>query len=301
MSVSVVMITYKHEAFIEQAIRSILDQDYKEIEELIIADDFSPDRTERIVEQMKQSHSRGYLIRYFRHKKNIGFQRNFKFALMQAKGANIAICEGDDFWTSTKKLSFQLSFLQNQPHLSLIACTSFTVRNDEQLEEQANKYQQIEFPYTLTINNFLDPYLLDTNTLVFRNQLNLKKIHYRGFKDIVLIALLLAKGEGILLQETLGAYRIHETGNWTSKSTDEKYVENLFSVRLLYRLFGKEHAGLYKFIRNCYQHVFEILLANPKLKYLTYTFAPSYYSIVKNDWSFKKTLFFKRLFITLFK
>jgi glycosyltransferase involved in cell wall biosynthesis len=301
MKVSVVMITYKHEAYIEQALRSILDQDYAQLKEVLVADDCSPDRTNDIVRALQTSHPRGRLIRYIRHKKNIGFQQNFKLALEQASGEFIALCEGDDFWNSRQKLTVQLDVFQKHPDLQLVASTSYICSEDNTVTEQSEKYKELDFPYTLTIDNFLDPYVLDTNTLVLRNNFSLQNVSSKGFKDIVLIALALAKGNGIMLAEPLGTYRLHATGNWTAKSTDEKYIENLASVNLLYHLFNKNHIGLYAFIRNCFRHAYPLILEQPKQKKLTITYATTYYKIKKEDWSFNKFEFLKQLLKKLIK
>ena len=301
MTVSVVMITFKHERFIEQALQSILDQDYPYLKEIIVSDDCSPDETKYIVDSLIDSHPKGNLINYIRHKKNIGFQKNFKFALEKAKGDFIALCEGDDFWNTTAKLSIQLEVFREQPHTRLVASKSYICNAENQLREQSDKYSNIIFPYTLTINNFLEPYVLDTNTLIFRNDISLKHIPAKGFKDIVLIALVLENGNGILLEDTHGTYRLHETGNWTAKNIDEKYIENLISVTLMYKLFKAKHDGLYKFIRNCYRHAYVLLLDKPGNKIMTLKFAPVYYAILKKDWSFNRSHFFRRLFLKLFK
>ncbi|EOR28389.1 glycosyltransferase family 2 protein, partial [Elizabethkingia meningoseptica] len=47
--VSVVMITYGHQNYIIEAIRSVLLQNYDGIIELIIANDCSPDNTDKII------------------------------------------------------------------------------------------------------------------------------------------------------------------------------------------------------------------------------------------------------------
>ncbi len=110
--VSVVMITFNHESFLESAILGVLQQQVEFELELIISDDCSPDNTRALVERFKSHHENGRFIRYFRHSENIGMQRNSRFALEQCRGKYIALCEGDDYWTDRTKLQKQVDFLE---------------------------------------------------------------------------------------------------------------------------------------------------------------------------------------------
>ena len=74
--VSVVVITYCQKDYIKTAIYSILNQKCDFDFELIIADDCSPDNTESIIKNIINTHPKGNLIRYFKHKENIGIQKN---------------------------------------------------------------------------------------------------------------------------------------------------------------------------------------------------------------------------------
>lgn len=117
---SVDMITYKHENYIAEAIQGVLMQETNFEFELIIADDCSPDRTQEIVEQIVKLHPRGYRIKYFRHKQNIGMQANGLFAVNKCKGKYFAMCEGDDYWTDPNKLQKQVDFLEENNDYALV-------------------------------------------------------------------------------------------------------------------------------------------------------------------------------------
>lgn len=110
--VSVVMITYRHEEFIREAVEGVLMQNADFPVELIVADDHSPNDTSRVVKDIKNTHPRGNIIKYTRHEQNKGMMPNFTWALKKAKGKYIALCEGDDFWTSPDKLQKQVDFLE---------------------------------------------------------------------------------------------------------------------------------------------------------------------------------------------
>jgi glycosyltransferase involved in cell wall biosynthesis len=128
LMVSVDMITYKHEAYIAQAIEGVLMQETNFEYDLIIADDCSPDKTEEIVKNIIATHPKGHIIKYFRHEKNIGMNQNGLFAVQQCKGKYIAICEGDDYWTDPLKLQKQVDFLEANLAYGLVF-TNATIYN----------------------------------------------------------------------------------------------------------------------------------------------------------------------------
>ena len=105
--VSVIMITYKHESYIAEAIEGVLKQECDFELELIIADDCSPDSTEQIVKEIINNHPNGHWIRYTKHQTNLGMINNFIWSVKQSNGKYLALCEGDDYWTDPLKLQKQ--------------------------------------------------------------------------------------------------------------------------------------------------------------------------------------------------
>ncbi len=117
--VSVLMITYKHEKFIEKAINSVLEQKTDFDFELIIANDKSPDETHELVTQVIKNHPRAYLIKYLKNEVNLGPNANYIKAYNSGTGKYIAICEGDDYWGDNLKLQKQVDFLEENPEYVL--------------------------------------------------------------------------------------------------------------------------------------------------------------------------------------
>jgi len=93
---SVLIDTYDHERFIEQAILSVLAQDVAESErEIIVVDDGSSDRTPEIVRRFEP---RVRLIR----KTNGGQASAFNAGIPACSGEGIAFLDGDDWWAPGK-------------------------------------------------------------------------------------------------------------------------------------------------------------------------------------------------------
>src|SRR3989441_12146669 len=93
---SVLIDTYNHERFIEQAIVSVLEQDFPASErEIIVVDDGSTDRTLEIVKKFEPQ------VRLLR-KENGGQASAFNAGIPECKGEIIAFLDGDDWWARNK-------------------------------------------------------------------------------------------------------------------------------------------------------------------------------------------------------
>lgn len=91
-SISVIMLTYNREQYVERAIRSILEQTFKDFE-MIIVDNGSTDSSGDICEKLAQQDSRIKVLR--KEKGNIGSGRNL--GLNVATGEYVAFIDDDDY------------------------------------------------------------------------------------------------------------------------------------------------------------------------------------------------------------
>lgn len=112
--VSVLMSCYNHERFVEDAILSVINQSYKNIE-LIISDDASPDNTAAIIKKYEKHYAKCI---YF--KENGGGRTNE--LKKYATGKYIAIMHSDDVWHNDK-LALQVEYMENHPECG--ACLSW--------------------------------------------------------------------------------------------------------------------------------------------------------------------------------
>jgi glycosyltransferase involved in cell wall biosynthesis len=105
--VSVLIDTYNHERFIEEAILSVLEQDCPASEvEIIVVDDGSTDHTSEIVQKFLPD------IRLIR-KKNGGQASAFNVGIPQARGEFVAFLDGDDWWARDKLTAIVEAFRRN--------------------------------------------------------------------------------------------------------------------------------------------------------------------------------------------
>jgi glycosyltransferase involved in cell wall biosynthesis len=111
-AVSVVMSSYNYGRFISDAIRSVLDQSFDDLE-FIIVDDGSMDGSQNIIKGFEKKDRR---IRTQFHKKNIGFSRTINDGWNLARGKYIANISSDDLW-DRKKLERQMEVLEHDDNL----------------------------------------------------------------------------------------------------------------------------------------------------------------------------------------
>lgn len=102
--VSVILPTYNRADPLERSICSVLDQSFKDLE-LIVVDDASTDKTERVVRGFTDDR-----LVYIRKKANVGAAAARNDGIARARGEYIAFQDSDDVW-APDKLAHQLAAL----------------------------------------------------------------------------------------------------------------------------------------------------------------------------------------------
>ncbi len=104
--VSVVMSSYNHEKYIAEAIESVLNQTFKDLE-LIITDDYSTDTSPEIIGSYQQRDQR---VKAIFHEKNMGITKTLNDGLDKVHGKYVCFIDSDDLWMENK-LEKQLEIL----------------------------------------------------------------------------------------------------------------------------------------------------------------------------------------------
>jgi GT2 family glycosyltransferase len=105
--VTVLVDTYNHEHFIEDAIVSVLEQDFPAADtEILVVDDGSTDRTPEIVRKFEPR------VRLLR-KTNGGQASAFNVGIPEAHGEIVSFLDGDDWWAPNKLTSVVEAMVQD--------------------------------------------------------------------------------------------------------------------------------------------------------------------------------------------
>lgn len=142
--VNVLMTTYNSAKYVEQSIRSVLNQDLKDFE-LIIIDDFSEDDTINIVNSINDKR-----IRLYKNKvKGRGSALNYGLEMSDAKF--IALNDSDDI-SVQYRLSRQLDYLKTKSSKNIVSANFACFRNNKLLYEVKNPESSGEIKSNLAMH-----------------------------------------------------------------------------------------------------------------------------------------------------
>lgn len=96
--VSILIPTYNRPGYFEEALKSALQQTYRNIE-IVVTDDSTSDDTERLVSAYQNKHDN---IRYVRNRPGLGAARNFRKCMSLARGEYINYLMDDDLFHPEK-------------------------------------------------------------------------------------------------------------------------------------------------------------------------------------------------------
>ncbi|MGV3502469.1 MAG: glycosyltransferase family 2 protein [Adhaeribacter sp.] len=114
--VSVICLCYNHERFLLEALESVRNQTYPNVE-MIVIDDASTDNSPRLLQQYAAAHPEVHLILSAR---NTGNCRAFNLALEKAKGAYIIDFATDDVMLPTRVAAQLQAFENLEPDYGIV-------------------------------------------------------------------------------------------------------------------------------------------------------------------------------------
>lgn len=142
--VNVLMTTYNSAKYVKQSIKSILNQDYKDFE-LIIIDDFSEDGTVNIINSINDKR-----IRFYKNKIK-GRANALNYGLEMSDAKFIALNDSDDI-SVLYRLSRQLDYLKNRSSNHVVSTNFACFKNDKLLYEVKNPESSKEIKSNLAMH-----------------------------------------------------------------------------------------------------------------------------------------------------
>jgi glycosyltransferase involved in cell wall biosynthesis len=241
IQVSVIIPTYNHENYIEQAIQSVLMQKINFSMEVLIGEDCSTDATRLVLNKLEESLPDHYHIFYRKQNLKSG---NFYDLYARMKGKYFIILEGDDFWTYEYKLQEEYDFLESHPDYIAVAHNVQVVNQiGMPIKWHVNECKKTEY----TLKEFKKSlYPGQTASILSRNYYLLNLFDHNiqipedAPGDYAKAFLLAANGKVFCIQKKWSAYRL-VLSNGSSYVANFKYS---FSTRL------GSHAALYNYARN---------------------------------------------------
>lgn len=226
MKVSIVVTSYNHEKYIRQCLESILSQKGDFEMEIILGDDCSTDGTGQILEEYKKKYPE--IIKKLQNEKNLGITKNLKRSLDACTGRYIAVCEGDDYWTSDEKIQRQMQLLET--HLDYSMCFSALTLYYEKEGKYSLHNDQVKFPRDeLTVEDLIAVnYIGNFSCCMYRASF-VHKLPDSLFKmlmaDWLFNMACSEMGKIGFIREPLSVYRIHAHGAWAGKTDIDQISE----------------------------------------------------------------------------
>ncbi|MFL6332968.1 MAG: glycosyltransferase family 2 protein [Pyrinomonadaceae bacterium] len=124
--VSVLVVTHNQDRYVRQALDGVAMQRTNFDVEVVLADDCSQDAT---LEILKEYEANNPHVRLLPGERRLGITLNFKRGFDACRGRYVAVLEGDDFWTSPRKLELLAEFLRRHPECAF--CFHRFIRLDE--------------------------------------------------------------------------------------------------------------------------------------------------------------------------
>ena len=208
--VSIIVNCHNGQKYLENCIKSILEQTYKNWE-LIFWDNASTDNSKKILKKFKDKR-----IKYYKSKKLLNLYEARNLAVDKSKGKYISFLDTDDLWVKDK-LKKQINFLNDNKDFKIVFSNYYVLK-------ESNKTQFIKHKFNLPsgaiTQDLLNNYSLGILTVFLERNLfnNLKfKKNYNIIGDFDFFINISKKFKIASIQEPLAFYRIHES-NYTSKA-----------------------------------------------------------------------------------
>lgn len=222
---SVIVPSYNYAQYLPRCIASIMQQDYPEVEAIII-DDGSTDATATIVPELLAKYP-GKLRYYRQENQGVAVARNL--GISHAKGQYLILLDADDTIVP-HALTVYLDYLQRMPEIDF-----FLAQHETELPNGKIKSAKASQLAKEKSQNFID-YLLKRKISMANGAILIKNsvfkellypAHLRRAEDLVFNALMLANFQGVTINQPLMTVYKH-AGSLRQESSE--YAATLVSI-----------------------------------------------------------------------
>jgi len=214
--VSILCLTYNQASYIRECVESVMLQERPFPIEMVIGEDCSTDGTRSICIELQRRYPD--LVRLFLSRSNAGIGLNLINAFSACRGKYIAIVDGDDFWTDTRKLLKQVELMDGEPGLA--GCFHNVMIKCEICGRDHGPYYPQSLRERFSQRDLIHGNPVPTCASFFRNHL------FEGFpswfvdeatcpcRDWVIHVLNATQGDYAYVDTVMGVYRLHGKGVW---------------------------------------------------------------------------------------
>lgn len=243
IKLSVTVITYNQEKFIEKTLNSILEQELDIPYEIIIGDDASSDSTANILKKYETKYPN--IVKPIYRTKNLGHTGNYIETTKMANGEYIAHLDGDDLMLPSK-LQKQVDFLDNNPGCSMVHHLVYFIDKDGNITGKTKARSAT----VGTINNIIKQnHIINSSNMFRRSSLD---EHFYNIPHSLMLHDKLAHmiktqyGKVCLIPEHLGSYRVYPESIFKSASAHKLFKAQVYTVDYAKNLIGASKQAIRK-------------------------------------------------------
>lgn len=234
--VSIHCLVYNHAPYLKDCLEGFVMQKTDFPFEAIVHDDASTDDSAAIILEYAEKYPdiiKPIIERENQYSKKDGSLGRIMSAHM--RGKYVAMCEGDDYWTSPNKLQSQVDFMENHPEFSL-TCTDAVVRGVDGDLNWIRYSKDCEIPMKDLIEK--RGAWIYTASMLYRNDLMsdypdyAKRCHVGDFPLAIHLGI---KGKVYFFADKMVTYRYMTPGSWsaTTRIDESFYPKWLSEIRML--------------------------------------------------------------------
>ena len=218
--VSVICTVYNHKPYIKDTLNGFLMQKTAFPFEILLHDDASTDGTTEIIRKYAEEYPHIIipLVQTENQYSEGGNWGHPKTINPHIRGKYVALCEGDDYWTDSRKLEKQISYMETHPECSM---TFHAVNYEENNRVTRNdRSSDVEIDYSAEDIIKGGGGFCATSSLCCRTDCYLQYPRFRTMADIgdfpqqILMGLL---GKVHYFPDIMGVYRYASSGSWTER------------------------------------------------------------------------------------
>tara|TARA_B100000767_G_C19747587_1_gene529265 strand:+ start:306 stop:1025 length:720 start_codon:yes stop_codon:yes gene_type:complete len=218
---------YKKEFYVEDSIKSILNQSYQNFEIILINDD---SENKNFIEKISGLDNR---IKLIHNDRNLGAGQSRNNGIKISNGKYIAFCDCDDLWKKNK-LELQLKFMREQN-------LNFSFTSYEIIDENANFISKRKAPNNINFEKLRNSCDIGLSTVIIKKKIfDKNKYQFANLKtkeDYVLwMKIAKDKIKIMSLNQILTSWRKNK--NSLSSSIFQKLIDG-YSVYRIYLGYGR--------------------------------------------------------------
>ena len=235
--VTVAVLAYNHERFIEPAIESVLAQRTSFPIQILVGEDCSTDHTREILTRLDARHP-GRLTLLFRES-NLGLSRNLQDCREKAAGRYFAILEGDDYWIDSGKLQKTADAMEAHPDWSMVFHSARIFHDDGSRSELIAPVNPPDAP--LGVHEMLLENRVPTHSVsMFRQGLIVRTPEWHNRLrngDWALNVMHADQGPIGFIPDVMTAYRVHQGGLWSGSKSFDRWQQTILLFDCLEEYF----------------------------------------------------------------